>query len=482
MGDLALAMVGETKRRTASGLVTDSRLMMSYVSNISVLGPVAVLDADPMMRKGRPSVVQNGNVASVFYAGSINGTSNIYQVLYTLGGNFSVPVQLRFGTGFESVSDPSAVLHLDAQNRAEVILTFSGRLRGSSNSEVFTTKYLVDPTTLEILNTETYFGQPNTANGGQVEKITYDSKFNGFRARGTNWAGTFLLRSSTGVSVFADALGNPTDTPVQTVDRETGLQSYPTIFGGRVTIDPGPGLIRFTSTQLPKSLQLVLTYVPRQLRLTGGSASGYSAPSTLFDGRLAPSNTAVTPALWFTPSGALEPSNSTNTLADRLLLTAVRGAVSGGQTSRPIMSSFRYGIRLGRSVSVNANGSFNEAVTVTDAVTNGNIAGAYQIDPAAGRIYFTHLDDNRLVRIRVGSGPSGIDIIRPVTLIGETVEEFVPMENALNEANMALFLDPVGDTANRREMIWMIWSSMRKGAPSLFFQTMARKTTPHLPN
>ncbi len=482
MGDLALAMVGETKRRTASGLVTDSRLMMSYVSNISVLGPVAVLDADPMMRKGRPSVVQNGNVASVFYAGSINGTSNIYQVLYTLGGNFSVPVQLRFGTGFESVSDPSAVLHLDAQNRAEVILTFSGRLRGSSNSEVFTTKYLVDPTTLEILNTETYFGQPNTANGGQVETITYDSKFNGFRARGTNWAGTFLLRSSTGVSVFADALGNPTDTPVQTVDRETGLQSYPTIFGGRVTIDPGPGLIRFTSTQLPKSLQLVLTYVPRQLRLTGGSASGYSAPSTLFDGRLAPSNTAVTPALWFTPSGALEPSNSTNTLADRLLLTAVRGAVSGGQTSRPIMSSFRYGIRLGRSVSVNANGSFNEAVTVTDAVTNGNIAGAYQIDPAAGRIYFTHLDDNRLVRIRVGSGPSGIDIIRPVTLIGETVEEFVPMENALNEANMALFLDPVGDTANRREMIWMIWSSMRKGAPSLFFQTMARKITPHLPN
>jgi hypothetical protein len=140
------------------------------------------------------------------------------------------------------------------------------------------------------------------------------------------------------------------------------------------------------------------------------------------------------------------------------------------------MASFRYGIRLGRAVLVNSNGTLGETVTVS-----GN-TGAYQLDAAAGRIYFTHLDDNRIVRVQIGSGPTAIDITRPVSLVGETVEEFVPMESALNEANMALFLDPVGDTTNRRELVWMVWSSMRRGAPSLFFQTMARKITPHLPN
>ncbi len=472
---LALGMVGETKRQTASGLVTDSRIMMSEVDAAGVLAAPIVLDADPMMAKGKPSVVQNGNAVSLFYAGSSNGTSNIYQVLYTMGGTFTVPTQLRFGKGFESVSDPSAVLHIDAAGNPEVLLTFSGRLRGSSITEVFTTKLAVDPATLAVLNTNTYFGQPNTVGGSLVETITYDPKFNGFRARGTNWSGTFTLRSSAGVSVFADATGVPTDTPVQTLDRETGLQSYPTIFGGRVTIDPALGLIRFTSTQLPKSIQMVLSYVPAQLRLSGASDSGYSAPSTLFDGRLAPSNTAATPALWFTPSGAIEPSNSANTLADRLLLTSVRGAVSGGQTSRPVMTSYRYGVRVGRAVLVNKDGSLGETVTVS-----GNV-GSYQLDAAAGRIYFTHLDDNRIVRIQIGAGPNAVDITRPVSLVGETVEEFVPMESALNEANMALFLDPRGDVGNRRELVWMIWSSMRKGAPSLFFQTMARKITPHLP-
>ena len=476
MNQLALAMVGETKRQTASGPVSDSRLMMMEVDAAGTPTTPVVLDADPTLIKGRPSVVQNGTAVGVFYAGSSNGTSNIYQVLYTIGGTFTIPTQLRFGKGFESVSDPSAVLHTDASGNPEVLLTFSGRLRGSSVTEVFTTKLAVDPATLAVLNTNTYFGQPNTAGGSLVESITFDSKFNGFRARGTNWAGTFTLRSGAGVSVFADGTGAPTDTPVQTLDRETGLLSYPTIFGGRVTVDPALGLIRFTSSQLPKSTQLVLSYVPTQLRLSGTSNSGYSAPSALFDGRLMPSNTATTPALWFTPSGAVEPSASANTLADRLLLTAVRGAASGGQTSRPVMTSFRYGVRVGRTILVNSNGTLGEPVTVS-----GNV-GSYQIDAAAGRIYFTHLDDNRIVRIQIGSGVNAIDISRPVSMVGETAEEFVPMESALNEANMALFLDPRGDVNNRRELVWMIWSSMRKGAPSLFFQTMARKITPHLPN
>lgn len=477
MRSLALAMIGETKRQTASGLVTDSRLMVAEVALDGTVSTPVVLDADPMMVKGRPTVVQNGNAVSIFYTGTSNGTSSIYQTTYTLGGGFTVPTQLRFGKGFESVSDPSAVLQQRTTGETDVVLTFSGRLRGIPAGEVFTTKYQLDPVTLAVQTTvATSFGLPNTVGGALVETIAFDNKLNVFRSRGTNWSGTFTLRSAAGVSVFADSVGNPTDTPVQTLDRETGTLSYPTIFGGRVTIDPSLGLIRFTSSQLPKSTQMVLSYVPTQLRLSGVSTSGYSAPSMLFDGRLAPGNTSTTPGLWFTPSGAPEPSGSVNTLADRFILTSIRGAASGGQTSRPVMTSFRYGVRVGREILVNRDGSLGETVTVS-----GN-NGSYQIDAAAGRIYFTRLDDNRIVRIQIGTGPSAIDITRPVSMVGETVEEFVPMEGGLNEANMALFLDPMGSATNRRELIWMIWSSMRKGAPSLFFQTMARKITPHLPN
>ena len=141
------------------------------------------------------------------------------------------------------------------------------------------------------------------------------------------------------------------------------------------------------------------------------------------------------------------------------------------------MATYRLGIRVGRVILTNPDGTLAESVTIS-----GN-TGSYQIDPAAGRIYFTRFDEDRSIRIQLGGAGSvpPVDVTRPVTFIGETNESFITMENPVNESNLYMFLDPVGTISNRRGMIWMLWSSTRNGAPSIFMETVARKIIPVLP-
>jgi hypothetical protein len=135
------------------------------------------------------------------------------------------------------------------------------------------------------------------------------------------------------------------------------------------------------------------------------------------------------------------------------------------------MSTFRFGIRLGRALKVNPDGSLGETLVIS-----GNV-GAYQIDPVAGRIYFTADDEDRIIRL----GFNGQRTQKMVTIIGESPEDFVPMDTAVNESNFNLFLDVAGFPATRRGMVWGLWSSTREGSPNLFMQSMARKITPFLP-
>lgn len=472
LNNLVMAMVGSTKRQTSTGLINDSRIMAVHVGPTgSIVNTPVTLDFDPTLEKGRPSVVQFGIQAWVFFTARGNGTSSLYVAPYTLNGGFGAPVALRLGAGFDSISDPSVTISLNAAGGLQYNVVFSARLRGSSISEVFMVRF-GDNGAGGVNPTPITFGVPGVANGALVEGLVFDNRLSAYRSRGVNWssAATFSIVTSNGASIFADAAGNPTFTPTGSVDRETGLQSYPTIFGGRVVVDTALGLVKFTNAQLPKAQTLTLSYVPSVLRISSSNAAGYAAPTLIQDERLAPSNTTDTPAFWFTPSGAFEPANSGNTFSHRFVLGAVRGTAAGGQVSRPIMASFRYGVRVGRAILANANGTLAEAVTVT-----GNNF-SYQVDPVGGRIFFDKRDENRIVRIRVGST---IDITRPVSIVGESSEEFVPIESALNEANFSLFMDPVGDLGERRELIWMLWSSSRNGAPNLFMQTMARKLTPH---
>ena len=464
-----VAYTGTAKRQTTAGIVDDSRIIISRVNIFGPSNGTYVLDADPFSLKGRPTMVQNGNNITVFYPALSNGVWSIYVTTFTVAGGFTVPQMLQFGAGFESVSNPAVVLRnvqLNGVASTEYDLTFTGRLRSSGASEVFTAR--LDPT----FNYRT-FGQINplgvpAVQGTQiVENAVYDSRFSSYRVRGAVWNGVYDI-SSNGASIL---------TSVPTIDRQTKLQSASTVFGGRVLIDTELGTLKFTGAPLPKTAQVTITYTPTFMRWTETGVTGYTSPSLVFDNRLESSNTNVNYAFWKTPAGADEPPLSGNTYADRMVMSAVRSATAGGQTSRPTMSTYRLGIRLGRVVLTNPNGSLAETVTVT-----GN-TGSYQIDPAAGRIYFTRFDEDRSIRIQLGGAGSipPVDVTRPVTFVGETPESFVTMENPVNESNLYMFLDPVGSINNRRGMIWMLWSSTRFGAPSIFMQTVARKIIPVLP-
>lgn len=456
---------GKAKRQTDSGVVDDSRIIVTRINTSGPPGQTYVLDADPFSLKGRPTMVQNGNNVTIFYPAFSNGVWSIYATSFNESTGFTVPQMLQFGTGFETVSSPSVVLRnavLNGTATTEYDLTFTGRLRNSNVDEVFMAR--LDPN----LNYRT-FGTTAT-NGALVETGVYDARYGAYRVRGAAWSGDFDITVN-GSSII-------TSTPVE--DRQTGIQAATTIFGGRVVVDPMLGTVKLTGATLPKSAQLQVTYTPTFLRLSDTSVAGYNSTSALFDRRLESSNTAASYAFWKTPSGNDEPATSANTFADRLVVSAVRSATSAAasaQVSRPAMSTLRLGIRVGRSILVNADGSLAESVTVT-----GN-TGSYQIDPAAGRIYFTRYDEDKVLRIQLGGGGSAaaVDISRPVTFIGESAENFITMDAPLNESNLFLFLDPVGTTTNRRGMIWMLWSSTRNGAPSIFMQTMARKIVPVLP-
>lgn len=455
---------GTAKRQTNSGIVDDSRIIVSKVSSTGGGGASTfVLDADPFSLKGRPTMVQNGNDLTIFYPAFSNGVWTVYVTTFNENSGFTVPRMLEFGSGFESIASPSVVLRtaqLNGVATTEYDLTFTGRLRNSGVNEVFMAR--LDPT----FNYRT-FGT-TAANGQIVETAVYDARFGSYRVRGAYWQGNFDVTSN-GATII-------NSTPVQ--DRQTKLWSANTIFGGRMVMDPMLGTVKFTGTSLPKSANIQIQYTPTFMRLSDTNSTGYNSPSALFDTRLDQSNTASNFAFWKTPSGINEPSTSTNTYRDRLIVTAVKSAAPGSQTARPAMSTFRLGIRLGRSILVNPDGSLAESVTVS-----GN-TGSYQIDPAAGRIYFTHFDEDRTIRIQLGGGGGNpaVDVTRPVTFVGETAENFVTMDTAVNESNLYMFLDPVGTNTNRRGMIWMLWSSTRNGAPSVFMQTIARKITPILPS
>lgn len=455
-----LVYVGNAKRQLDNRTVTDSRIIVTELDSSNVPGTTVSLDVDPFTLKGRPQVIHNGPTAEIFFSGQSNGISALYRTVYTMGAGFSPVTILKMGNGFESVNDPSVIQRLTRHNgnlAIETNLVFSGRVRSGTNNELFLRRY--DATTFDVIP----FGNPTLPNGQIVETPVYDAKFGGFRTRGMDWGNVYTVTLANGTPIFTSAA---------TIERQTRMHSYATIYGGRAIVDVELGVIRFTGATLPKTLQLSVVYNPNILRINDPSTSGYTTPSAVWDPRLMHSNTASSYAFWKLPSGAEELPNSTNTYSDRLVVASTRSTTAGGQTMRPVMATYRLGVRLGRPIAVNPDGTLAEVLTVS-----GN-TGSYQIDPAGGRIYFTNFDEDRVVTINHG----GNVINRPVTFIGETRESFISIENALNEANINISLDPMSTSLVRRNLIWMFWSSTRNGSSSLYMQTVAPKLTPVLPS
>jgi hypothetical protein len=153
-----------------------------------------------------------------------------------------------------------------------------------------------------------------------------------------------------------------------------------------------------------------------------------------------------------------------------------RSATANGLTSRPYMTTMRFGVQLPTPIHTQPNGD----------VTSLSVSGAtsfYQVDPANGRVYFTSADEARNVTINyTGADAQGNAITVPgvsatVTMVEERAETPLPIEQAVNEGGFTAFLDPITGV-ERPGLIWILFSSTRSGSPDLYLQTIAPRFSP----
>ncbi|MBX3117812.1 MAG: PQQ-binding-like beta-propeller repeat protein [Fimbriimonadaceae bacterium] len=474
-----IVFVGEAQKQTSQGRISDSRVFIANVTMTPNGNPVGVsnpigLDYNPEMRKFRPTVIQVGSTATVFFSGEGPGQQSFFYATFD-GTNWGPVRQAQVGNGFEQIGSVSSSARIYSgasvpglgSGSGIIELTFSGKLKGRNLTEAFYGRMVAGRS-----------GAP-AGNGAFVnlparttERLIPDGEPGAYRSLGIQWntgATTQLFQTFNGATTNIEVAGT------RTTDPATGLISFTSTLGGKVYLDPALGKVRFSGTSPNRNAIIMLSYTPRLLRVSTAQNVAYTNPSGLFDNRLIgefdywaqPGNTGITP--------------NQQVRSGRYLFSFTRAASGNGQATRPFMRTMRLGVELPLPVHTQPNGT----------VTSINVAGNtsfYQIDPANGRIYFTTDDENRTVTITytgldatTGTPIPGIQVQAPVTMIEERGEAPVPLDQAVNESQMTTFIDPFDfpNAANRRAgLVWMFWTSTRGGTPDLFFQTIAPKFAP----
>jgi hypothetical protein len=475
-GSLDMAFLGEAQKQTSSGRIGESRLFVAPVTvaadgSVST-GAIVSVPVDPSMAKGKPSIVQTTGYSFIYFSGAGTGQAQIYYtVLNRSTGQFTTPLILRTGNGFESVSSPSATvrpyLGVDGSQAGGAIeLSFTGKLRGRSSTEVFYSRIrLSGGTPADIVS----LGERNR------ERLLADREGGVYRAQGVNWSRQttptlyVLVRNGAAVNeVNAEVPGT------RTFDPNSGIISFDTVLGGKAYLDPNMGTVRFSSATINRLSELLLTYRPRALRISSGTAS-YGAPTLLYDNR----NTwrpVGDPQYWARTNNT-SVTDTDVPRAGRYMFFYGRAAAGNGQTSRPMVQTVRLGLQLPFGVHTQDNGDVT-SLSVNPA------SSFYQVDPANGRIYFSAQDEDRTVSVTyVGVDPTSGLPLAPITITGtvsmltERAEAPVSIEQAVNETGLAAALDPF-DSERRPGLVWLIWASTRSGSPDIFFQTIAPRYSP----
>lgn len=474
-----MAFLGNAQKQTATRRIDESRLFIASYNGQSLGAPVG-LPFDPEMSKGKPSVVQAGNRATVFYGAAGTGQGQIHYATFD-GGNWNQPRRLEFGRGFENVGQPSAYGRIyegagtsPSAGTPIIELAFSGKLLGRPASDIWLARMRTDGN-----------GVPNVGNNGITllfptrpqEQLEATGETGSYRSRGVGYGNVQSL------VLEQDLNGTVTnlERPGRTFDPNTGLLTFPTTLGGQVNIDVNMGTVRFTGTVPSNSARLLLTYQARVLRVTGSGTTGANmAPSLVFDNRL------IGDFGFWARSNNSAIQNTDQVRSGRYVITYGRAATGVGQASRPYMQTLRYAIQLPTAVHTQPGGN----------VTSIQVVGAtsfYQVDPAAGKVYFTDADEARNVTVNYtglneADGtplPGTISVAATVQLKAERLEAPVPIEQAVNESQMSLFLDPfdnINPASRRPGLVWMAWTSTRTSGPDLFLQSIAPRFSPVINN
>ena len=486
-GGMFMAFTGSAQKQTNSGRLGESALFMTTVSaptgsGVSTPGQPIGLLSDPFIQKGKPSVLQNANGADVFYPGTSGSASALYYTFFN-GTSFGPSVPLPVGSGFQSVTGVSSsgrvysgVASTFNPGDNVVELTFTGKLQGRANPEVFLGRLKLDPTSFAVVDDQGVAIDNPATDGNPFrdlpqrsnEVLVASGQPGLYRSLGIQWdvnAAVFLNQTLNGVTTNLLVANSGK------FDRETGIVSYDCALGGKVYVDTTLGTVRFGSTVPTNQAVITATYSPRFIRVSAGT-DGFSKPTGLFDHR------EISNATYWRQSNNNYASFNNDIKNDRLVFTYNQGTGAKG-TPRPFMSSVRFGIQLLNRIATDVNGN-PLSVSVSGA------RGAYQIDPANGRIYVTAADEGNSLTVSYtallengATGPASESW--PVTLVQEMYEQQILIDNAVNESDLTTFLDPFSffNASQRRPpLMWLFWTSSRSGTPNVFFETLSPQWSP----
>ena len=485
-GHALMAYFVSGQMQTPGGRVNESLLFVSTVTpqaNTTPTISAPVISAkDVDTPKSKPSVVQVGaDQAVILYGAGGTGRSRLFYTLYN-AGTLSQTVPLDTGPGFDWVSDPSATARpyqgvdptFNPANPNLMDLAFSGKLRGRSNAEIFLGRIVTDPN-----------GAPVSVTGDKnlfyyfstrfIEQLEAEPQRGLFRANGAMWNTANInnidIGMATGNAAPVSIITGPTSSRI--LDPTTGILTLQTTMG-TVYVDTFQGTVRFANTVPGIAYRVYATYQPRFLRLSQSKNTTLDGPQFLWDNRHVgslnydPGTGTLYDRYWYI-------GNAHDTLTDPRLLNSRyfalynRAAVAQDQAARPLIESLRLGAQLpGPVATLPSNG----AVDFTRFQVLG-ATGPYQVDPANGRVYFTALDEDRVVQIKNGAG---LPVPYKIGLLRERDESPVTIEQAVNEGNVAAFLDPFdpATVGNRRpDLVWLLWNSTRAGTSDVYFETIA---------
>ena len=448
--------------------------------------------------KGRPTIVQANQDATVFYSASGANHGALYAATYN-GTAWLTNNPISLPADFEAVAEPDANgrvysgrtvtgangVPLISNGQPLLELSFQGKMTGRQHPDIYMMRLPSDtngvPQSYSPMDMLPISNEPLTS----AKNGLYDAQGVAWDTNQPLWvtlyyganATSFVLSPSV-ATLYQNPVGTVVSPPVN-VDSQTGTISFDAGagMGGKVYVNPTTGTVQF-STPPPATTTVGLTYTPRIVRVSSGASSD-SYPTILFDDRsLAGSNLTN----WFTGSGpSTQPVSQTPSpavRADRTLFTYGGLSVGTGHAAQPFLSTYRFGVVLPTQVATSG------ASIISFQVTNNT--GSYcQVDPANGVVYFTAVDEGSVVSfsytgLDVNGNQIPVTVTNAmVTMIPEQAENPIPITGgAVDEAQITSFLDPFdvppsGSAAGRPGLIWLFWTSTRKGAPDVFFETIA---------
>jgi hypothetical protein len=478
---------------------------------------VTSMPYDLLSEKSKPSLLQTGVNATVFYTVSSTGFGRVnYATFNGLGWN--TPHALDMGNAFENVGAPSAVLrrwrNAGPPNPGAVTpyisVTFTAKLRGKAFTEAFMTRLEADSTGAPLGD------QPQRAFGPRIDEMTLDTASGAYWAPGAVWrlARNDLVIPNPGapfdpaeefIDVFQLVGGtfvSVVDKTTRTFDRESGQIVYTSNFGGKLFIDTRTGSIRLSGALVPRSLRLYVRYAPTYMRVSTGPGANYRTVGMVFDDRfigiyqdpINPIRNLMGDISYWGNEFSSSPQPSDLLRWDRHLMTFTRTSGDGTQATRPFMASLRYGIKLPTAVQLSPNGALASfTVSWIDQIGLPGSERFFQVDPATGRVFFmAGMEDRRVSITYNGVNENGqpigsITYESKVDPLFELAEEAVPIEQAGNESGMSIAMDPLSASFNRQNfrrpsLYWLFWTSTRTGVPDVFFETVAPRFTPRPPN